>query len=179
MKNKTRNLGKVSFTVEKDYHSLSKDYDKLVVVEDSVSLATYLSRKPVPGGTLLSNREYWICLGRIDTNAVNYITAVKNQLNALIAQAAALRDGKSAYEIAVEKGYSGTEEEWLISLKGDKGDTGATGATGPQGPTGPSGNLIFPSFEFEPSTGEMVITGTDIEDNFDFDYATGELIFTL
>lgn len=29
------------------------------------------------------------------------------------------KDGKSAYQLAVEKGYTGTEEEWLESLKGD------------------------------------------------------------
>lgn len=28
-------------------------------------------------------------------------------------------DGKSAYEIAVENGYIGTEQEWISSLKGD------------------------------------------------------------
>ena len=33
-------------------------------------------------------------------------------------------DGKSAYEIAVDNGFEGTEEEWLASLKGAKGDTG-------------------------------------------------------
>jgi hypothetical protein len=33
-------------------------------------------------------------------------------------------DGKSAYEIAVEHGYSGTEEEWLASLKGEDGEEG-------------------------------------------------------
>lgn len=32
-------------------------------------------------------------------------------------------DGKSAYELAVESGYSGTEEEWLNSLKGKDGIT--------------------------------------------------------
>lgn len=32
-------------------------------------------------------------------------------------------DGKSAYEIAVEHGYVGTEEEWLASLKGKDGVT--------------------------------------------------------
>ena len=32
--------------------------------------------------------------------------------------------GKSAYEIAVENGYSGTEEEWLESLKGEPGQDG-------------------------------------------------------
>ena len=28
-------------------------------------------------------------------------------------------EGKSAYEVAVENGYKGTEQEWLDSLKGD------------------------------------------------------------
>lgn len=35
--------------------------------------------------------------------------------------------GKSAYEIAVENGFKGTEEEWLASLKGEKGDPGQSG----------------------------------------------------
>lgn len=32
--------------------------------------------------------------------------------------------GKSAYEVAVDNGFEGTEEEWLESLKGEKGDNG-------------------------------------------------------
>lgn len=75
-------------------------------------------------------------------------------------------DGESAYEIAVDHGYEGTEEQWLASLvgpqgpagpqgeqgiqgetgatgeqgpKGDKGDTGATGPQGPKGDTGATG----------------------------------------
>ena len=32
--------------------------------------------------------------------------------------------GASAYEIAVRAGYSGTEEQWLETLKGDKGADG-------------------------------------------------------
>lgn len=32
------------------------------------------------------------------------------------------KDGKSAYEIAVSKGFEGTEEEWLESLKGEAAD---------------------------------------------------------
>nr|MDH3075791.1 hypothetical protein [Bacillus velezensis]MDH3135732.1 hypothetical protein [Bacillus velezensis] len=53
--------------------------------------------------------------------------------------------GKSAYDIAVDNGFSGTVEEWLASLKGEKGDTGAkgdkgdTGATGAKGATGAAG----------------------------------------
>lgn len=39
-------------------------------------------------------------------------------------------DGLSAYEIAVEHGYEGTEAQWLASLKGETGAIGATGADG-------------------------------------------------
>ena len=39
--------------------------------------------------------------------------------------------GKSAYEVAVEEGFEGTEDEWLMSLVGPTGAIGATGATGP------------------------------------------------
>ena len=35
-----------------------------------------------------------------------------------------LMRGYSAYEIAVQNGYKGTEAEWLESLKGAKGETG-------------------------------------------------------
>ena len=38
------------------------------------------------------------------------------------------QDGKSAYQIALDNGFVGTQSEWLASLKGDKGDTGASGA---------------------------------------------------
>lgn len=47
--------------------------------------------------------------------------------------------GKSAYQLATEAGFVGTEEAWRLSLKGDKGDTGDTGAKGDTGETGPRG----------------------------------------
>lgn len=46
-------------------------------------------------------------------------------------------NGKSAYEVWIEAGNTGTNAEFLASLKGE---TGATGPTGPQGPQGPAGN---------------------------------------
>ena len=73
------------------------------------------------------------------------------------------KNGKSAYEIAVESGFTGTKEEWLESLKqkpkieikngywyvdgistgvkatGDKGDTGSQGPKGDKGETGSQG----------------------------------------
>ncbi len=38
--------------------------------------------------------------------------------------------GKSAYEIAVDNGFKGTEKEWLLSLKGDPGASGVNGKDG-------------------------------------------------
>lgn len=44
--------------------------------------------------------------------------------------------GYSAYEIAQQNGYTGTKEEWLASLKGQKGDQGNPGVRGVEGPRG-------------------------------------------
>jgi len=61
-------------------------------------------------------------------------------------------DGKSAYEVAVDNGFVGTEVEWLASLVGPAGPAGADGAQGPpgedgadgaQGPEGASGSLFL------------------------------------
>ena len=48
-------------------------------------------------------------------------------------------DGKSAYEIALQNGFTGTEADWLTSLKGQKGDTGAKGERGEKGEPGEKG----------------------------------------
>jgi hypothetical protein len=44
--------------------------------------------------------------------------------------------GYSAYEIAQQNGYIGTEEQWLESIKGQDGAQGPQGETGPQGAAG-------------------------------------------
>lgn len=38
------------------------------------------------------------------------------------------QDGKSAYEIALDHGYTGTEAEWLESVRGQQGEPGLNGA---------------------------------------------------
>lgn len=53
-------------------------------------------------------------------------------------------DGRSAYQVARDKGYGGTETQWLASLKGDPGQAGRdgigiAGPIGPVGLTGPAG----------------------------------------
>ena len=47
--------------------------------------------------------------------------------------------GYSAYEVAVKNGYTGTEAEWLATLKGDKGDKGEPGVNGSDGKPGKDG----------------------------------------
>lgn len=77
-------------------------------------------------------------------------------------------DGASAYEIAVENGYTGTEAEWLTSLKGqkgergekgEKGDTGEQGLQGIQGEKGEKGDTGTP--------GKDGVNGTDGKDGAD------------
>lgn len=46
------------------------------------------------------------------------------------------KDGRSAYDIAVDNGFDGTEAEWLDSLKGQPGDKGEPGETGDTGEPG-------------------------------------------
>ena len=69
-----KKLGKTSVTVEKDYHSSKKEYNKLTVVEEEGAFKTYLSRKPVPIGIELTNREYWIPFsGILESIVFDYI----------------------------------------------------------------------------------------------------------
>lgn len=48
-------------------------------------------------------------------------------------------EGASAYKVAVDAGFVGTEEEWLESLQGPEGPPGPQGPEGPQGAQGPQG----------------------------------------
>lgn len=85
--------------------------------------------------------------------------------------------GESAYQIAVDNGFVGTEEEWLQSLKGATGATGATGPQGPQGEPGVSGGMLFPVMNFNPEDGVLTISGLEQEvSRVRYDYATAELV---
>ena len=48
-------------------------------------------------------------------------------------------DGKGAYELAVEKGFEGSDDEWLESLKGVDGKDGTDGKDGADGKDGKDG----------------------------------------
>lgn len=71
---------------------------------------------------------------KASTNAANAATDAVKQ-----AKEAGTFDGQSAYALAVQLGFTGSEAAWIASLKGAKGDKGNTGAQGPRGATGPQG----------------------------------------
>lgn len=71
---------------------------------------------------------------KASANAANAATDAVKQ-----AKEAGTFEGQSAYALAVQLGFTGSEEDWIASLKGAKGDKGDTGAQGPEGATGATG----------------------------------------
>lgn len=80
-------------------------------------------------------------------------------------------DAKSAYVIALEHGFIGSEDEWLASLKGEQGEKGEQGIQGIQGEKGQNGK-----------DGTNGTNGIDGEDGIGITNAeiniSGELILT-
>lgn len=77
------NLGKVAVTVEENYWSVEKDYDKLTIVEQEGVFGTFISRKPVPAGTPLTNRTYWIRFSSLKEEIVLQFNQLVNELRGL------------------------------------------------------------------------------------------------
>ena len=103
-----------------------------------------------PEGKRITSGTFYIdvpeeCICGCDLDSENYIDVMSEQIRAAIeaadrAEKAAEKSGKSAYEIAKDHGFEGSEEEWLESLHGDTGPAGPQGEPGPQGPKGENGD---------------------------------------
>lgn len=65
-------------------------------------------------------------------------------------------EGESAYQIAVNNGFVGTEAEWLLSLKGEPGEGSGNG----------SGNPVVNNVIVDNSSGSPVITLNGTNDTF-------------
>ena len=59
---------------------------------------------------------------------ITYALCKKQISDALMGAGALI--GKSAYQIAVENGFKGSEKDWLLSLKGEQGYTPYIGENG-------------------------------------------------
>jgi len=61
--------------------------------------------------------------------------------------------GESAYQVAVDNGFVGTESEWLASLKGEPGPAGEQGPKGDTGASGQDGASAYQVWLDEGNTG--------------------------
>lgn len=77
----------------------------------------------------------------ITFNGNNWVTATQSEGGT---------DIKTAYDIAVENGFQGSESEWLTSLIGADGRDGADGAIGPMGPKGDPGTTNWDGLTDKP-----------------------------
>lgn len=90
----------------------------------------YKGEKGEPGKTPVKGVDYF-------TDAE--ITEIKDEIAEKVQVGAKGEDGKSAYQLAVEAGYEGSETEWLASLKGKDGTNGINGTNGVDGKDGING----------------------------------------
>lgn len=128
MKTKVEQLGKVAITVEEDYWDINKSYDRLVVVEEKGTFTCYMSRVPVPAGSniQLSDRRYWICIGKRSTTVTIGGFTILSSIDDLPNE----DTGKSYLIDGIAYYYVGTggdtKDELYQSLRitGEKGDPG-------------------------------------------------------
>lgn len=148
--------------VETDPHGIKASYliTKMKVAADLsevLKIAVGDTKRTLSAQLVQNNKNTGDVVQRIENIEKDY---VKNEQLGNYSDG---KDGKSAYEIWLEAGNTGTVDDYLESLKGekgdkgdqgiqgiqgeqgiqgdkgDKGDTGATGPQGPQGETGPQG----------------------------------------
>lgn len=68
----TQCLGKVSITTNGDWDK-NKQYDRLCLVFDNVTLASYISKQKVPVGIEITNTDYWQVIAKLtDSIATDY-----------------------------------------------------------------------------------------------------------
>ena len=82
--------------------------------------------------------------GKTPIKGVDYYTdeeidAIKDEIAQKVQVGAKGEDGKSAYQIAVDEGFDGSEADWLASLKGADGRNGIDGINGTNGKDGTNG----------------------------------------
>ena len=114
------------------------------------------------------------------------LALAKKYTEAAIAGAGGIKgeDGKSAYQIAVENGFLGTEAEWLASLKGENGADGKNYKVETIESTETTVELQPNKFYKFGEVTELNLTLAEITDNtqlneFMFEFVSGETATTL
>lgn len=140
MLQKIDKLGKVAITVDENDWIITKAYDRLHVVYCAEHGISYLSRIPVPKGTSITNRKYWVPLGRENaTVTIGTFTVLGSTSDLPLTEASYngpyLIDGIAYFWV----GTDGDTLDGKYQSVTIKGEIGATGSAGPQGEVGPQG----------------------------------------
>jgi len=94
-----------------------------------------------------------------DLTGTEALALARKYTKETVAGAGAIK-GKSAYQIAVDNGFVGTEQEWLDSLQGEDGQPGPQGEQGPKGDKGDKGDPGSGGVDFEDIGNETVVVTT-------------------
>lgn len=100
------------------------------------------------------------------------LALAKKYVQASLAGAGALKgdEGKSAYEVAKANGFSGTEIEWLESLRGQAGKTPYIGKNGNWFIGDTDTNIsATPSLDYRKLTNKPTINGTELNGDINLD----------
>ena len=99
-----QDLGKVCLTMNGEFNP-TISYEELccVYVEDDSALRSFISRKPVPAGTDIYNREYWqpVCYGGGSPTPSQYYTL---KIITIPSDATVLINGVAQKEITAKAG---------------------------------------------------------------------------
>ena len=160
----------ISIIVQKTEENTQQIKNTITTVEVMYALSDSASEAPISGWSTVApewvNDKYmWQKTVTIQANGTSIESKPTCISGASGKDGTAGADGKSAYEIWLENGNTGTEEDYLASLKGDKGDKGDTGEQGPQGEKGETGaqgetgvgvNEIIPQYYLSTSNTEQI-----------------------
>lgn len=117
--------------------------DATVTEKDCVfnSFVTFTANGTVAKGDAGVIKTGYRHTGEYTKNADGTVLVKIQVLQGMASQVAGAQGpaGKSAYQIWLDAGNTGTEEKFLASLKGPKGDRGDTGPQGPKGDKGDPG----------------------------------------
>ena len=106
------NLGKVSITVHGIWEDI--DYDKLTLVYHKEKNATYISKRPVPKGTIISDRKYWslVVQGVVQDSTIKEIYT-KDEIDYIIASS--IQTIKDYVDTQLENYYNKEEIDNIIT----------------------------------------------------------------
>ena len=105
-------------------NNINEKVNKTTIISEFDKLLTDTEKIPTAVAMMNFLADYYYDIN--DTYSSDEIDEMINNISVGLA-------GKSAYQIAVDNGFSGTESEWLATLKGSDGADGTDGAPGANG----------------------------------------------